>query len=342
MHNQTKQSSRDKKTSSKSTIVRWSEWMNKHQRSIVLRAGVILISIALFLAMITFAIRRIESTWYFIDLDTSRNGTSVLTLIIFFELLRWLFFASLSILILLFVVTPESSSYYAKLSAFILRYVFMGALITYAAIGLENLVLYNSIGWKYLSPVRIGEGVSLVLAWLLISSVVIGSKLYSTKKIIVLESLFNLFLILTPIAFILIVSTGGFQTVPNWYIIVGILVCLSILLIGVDEIRGKPSLYTDLVAMYRILEAGHVSLQSFRKQSAEALANALLVYKRLPAEEQESLAKWILDNNKPAFINRFWALAKIIVSAILLTILIQEPAIIVFKWFLKTVFNFTY
>jgi hypothetical protein len=163
-----------------------------------------------------------------------------------------------------------------------------------------------------------------------------------TRKANILEALFNLSLLLLPVAAIITISIGGFRIFPQWLIILEVVGCFFLFVLGLDELRGKPTLYQYFVSIFRVLSAGHASFALFQKKTAEALANALITYNRMPAEQRESLSQWIIDNHKSSFKNRFWAIAKIIVSTILLTILVQEPAIIAFKWLLKTLFDFSY
>jgi len=322
------------------------QWINRQKHNWwfpVIAVLIILLMVTFFVLSIMLVSRQFENSWYSLYfLSQEKQLGWELVLIIGITVLRDLYVLPILILSILAVLMPENSRNFNLLNNAILKLVFWGVPVVSILIGLQNLVLYNTIGWEHLNIIVFTEGVAVSLFCAAIIIILFGSKFQSTKRTAVFESLFNFVILALPVSIVIGFSIGGFKTSPLWLTLTSVLVSLVILILGVEELKGRPTIYTYFITTYRILESGYVTVDTLRKKSAEALADALKVYKRLPEEQQNILAKWILDNNEPSFLNRFWAISKIIVSTILLTMLVQEPAIILLKWFLKTVFNFSY
>jgi hypothetical protein len=319
-----------------------SQWANQHKQNKLLSIGIALSALTILVFLFTWAVRNFENSWYSVYFLSKSDLSLWGIILIIVNIIRWSLATAFLALCILGIIASENSQLSDSLQLVTARFFVWSIIIGSLLIGLQNIILYSVIGWKYIGTTQIGEGISVFLIATSVILVVVGRKFQLARKTIFLESMFNLVLIMLPVVLIITISLGGWDNNPQWIKILFVLVNLFILIVGVDELRGKPSLYTHLVTAYSIFEAGHVSLQTLRKRSAEALSDALQVYKLMTPEQQESLAKWILDNNKPSFVNRFWAIAKIVVSTILLTTLVQEPAIIFFKWFLKTVLGFSY
>lgn len=335
-----KQAQTDQGESSQTTLFILSQWIGQSKMAVVLIPAIV-VAIAVFI--IAFASRQFENSWYSIYFISAENKLSRLAIfIIIIDALRWLCMIVIWAFIALIMVLPTDSKIFETIFKTVLKVVAIMVPIMSFLIGLQNLVLYNTVGWENLNITQVGEGIYVFLFCAAFILIFFGAKIQIAKKSIFIESLFNLDLMLFPLTAVLTSSVGGFKILPQWFTIISVLACLLILIIGIDELKGKPTIYTHLVTIYSTLEVGHISLQTLRKRSAADLANALASYNRLTSEQQEALGNWILDNNKPSFINRFWAITKIVVSTVLLTTLVQEPAIILFKWFLKKIFGYTY
>jgi len=325
---------KNQNTPANSTLALLTQWFEQHHFG---AAMLTLLLLAVLVLLFLVFINRIEQTWYSAIFQSSGYGLLWNIVFVGINMARWLYvLALISLAILILFQSSEN------LFAFTIRFMLYGGVIVYFLIGLQNLILYSVVGWNHLGIIAVGEGLHLFLVWMVSVVVILGSKFQPSGKTIIFESLFNLAIVLSPVIVIITISLGGFEENTQWMNIIFILIGLLILVLGVDELKGKPSIYVALTATFRVLEAGHASLQLLQKRSAEALANALTAFNRMPLEQQETLAQWILDNKKPSFRNQFWAIAKIVTSTILLTTLVQEPAIIAFKWFLKTLFGFSY
>lgn len=329
-----------------STLTLLMGWAKQHEQKKLIRLGGVLTSLILLTVLVLivmYAINNFKGSWYSVYFFT-QGGTLnwVPILFIGIDMLRPLFILALIILVILYRLVPSDSQIENSLLATFIKTVLFGTPTLVFLIGLQNLILYSFIGWKYISTNEIFEGAAIFLLLLACLLIIIGSRIKPNQKSTILEICFNLVLLTYPIMVIISFSVGGFQSSPIWFTISQILVNLFIFILGVDELKGRPTIFTYAVTAYHILQSGHASVEPLKRKSAETLAGALKVYKRLPVEQQEILAKWIIDNNEPSFLNRFWAIAKIILSTIFLTMFVQEPAIIFLKWFLKTVFGFSY
>ncbi|MBE0681587.1 MAG: hypothetical protein IH589_06705 [Anaerolineales bacterium] len=304
--------------------------------------AVLVLFVGVFVIDVLVSIKMFESSWYYFYFLSNENISTSGMIIVALESIRW--FISIAFLIgfafgVFLNVLPENDSV-NRLSLNVLRWVFISFFVLIFVIGLNNLVLYSAIGWNYLSPQKIFEGLIVLFGFLLATMIILGIRFRSsTKTVSVLETLFNIGSILYPIMFIILSSTNQYTIYPSGFIIPVILLSLFVFLAGIDEIRGNPSLYMRAIGGYLDLEKSINLASHVDNKRTIVMAQAMASLGQLTPNEQSQITQWVHENTKPTFARRFWSTVKIILSTAALAFLVEEPVSLFFKWLLKVLFN---
>jgi len=213
-------------------------------------------------------------------------------------------------------------------------------------IGIQNLFLYEIIGWDNLDKGQLLEGVGILFGFLNVLIIWLASKYQSKNTTKFLSFIYDTLWTISPVLLVFALSSGesSYFGEPNFLWFDGTIIIFNLILfsIGVDDLKGAPSLLSRAVVFYFGAATGEVSLQTIQSKKAEALQTALQEFKKMPPLQQEQLSEWIVANFKPNTMQRVWGILKLVVSTFLLTILAQEPAVAFLKWFLKHFFNISY
>ena len=297
------------------------------------------------LIIISISANRLQSSWYAFYFVTNGTISTTGIVMICLDIIRWVgvIIISLSAIFwLLFTFLPENDST-NRLFYNIIRGVNASLFALPITIGLYNLVLYSVIGWAYLDVARLIERAALLLCFLSLVTLILGVRFrLRTKVTHILEFSFNVAIALIPVLGIISLSMGESAFYPPSFVIPFILLQLLVLLIGIDEIRVTSTWYMDMVTYFLELQKSTWAKSTVNTKRIAVLAQALTAFGQLTPDEQNQMSQWILENTKPTFARRFWSIVKIVLSTAALAMLVEEPASILLKWALKTLFNYSY
>lgn len=294
---------------------------------------------------VIFSVNRLQSSWYALQFFSNGVISAQGIIIVGLDAIRWLMFIVilLSIATLaVFILLPENNNI-IRLGVYIIRGLIVSILVLIPIIGLNNFVLYNAIGWNYLSPAKIFEGMTVLLAFVAVALIALGIQFrLRQKNTLFFENLFNIAFTLLPVLFFIFSSIGKSTHFPSSLIISTILLSLFGFLVGIDELRGSPTLYNTIITNFLDLEKYITTTSTASAIKTSALAQVLKAFSRLTPDEQKQISQFIIETTKPTFSHRLWSIFRIVISTAALAILVEEPVSIFVKWVLKTLFNYSY
>lgn len=226
------------------------------------------------------------------------------------------------------------------------RIILISMLALPLAIGIENLIYYQIVGWDYLNRGQILEGFWVLFAFLNVIVIFLASKYRTQTATKFLGLVYDTLWTISPIILVFALSSGDSSYFVEkkflWLDSALVVFNLYLFSVGIDDLKGTPSLLSRTVIFYFGASTGELSLQAIQSKKAEALQIALQKFQRLSPLQQEQLSEWIVLNFKPNTIQRIWGIIKLVVATFLLTIIAQEPAVAFLKWLLKYFFDISY
>lgn len=301
--------------------------------------GVLVIGISL--GTIIWSFTKLLAQFNYIGMYYS-SGQNNIALLGFrtFSILRYVSTDTLYIVLLAQIFTKGNLQ--QKLRRIILACLILTPLFT----GIQNLIQYEIIGWEYLNKGQILEGFIVLFGFLNILIIWLASKYQNKASTTFFSFLYDTLLTISPVLLVFALSSGESsyfgETHFAWLDGSIIIYNLFLFSMGIDDLKGIPSLLSRAVIFYFGATSGELSLNALQSRKAEALQTALQAFKQLSPLQQEQLSEWITSNFKPKTMQRIWGIIKLVVSTFLLTILAQEPAVALLKWFLKYFFNIDY